>query len=251
MIFTGLYGAMWYYYALDFITLIILIPAIILAILAQARVSSTFKKYSKIQSSYGLTGAEVARKILNQAGIKGVQVVPIKGNLTDNYNPKTGILSLSESVFSQSTVAAIGVAAHEAGHAIQYHQGYLPIKLRSILVPITNIGSRLALPIALIGVLIEWLGAQAGMFGTALIAIGILAYALSSIFSLVTLPVELNASSRAKKLLLSTGILNEKETRLAGKVLNAAALTYVASLAVSLAYLLRFILIISHFRRRD
>ena len=251
MIFTSLYGAMWYYYALDFITLLILIPAIILAIWAQARVSSTFKKYSRIQSSHGLTGAEVARKILSQAGIKGVQVVPIKGNLTDNYNPKTGVLSLSESVFSHSTVAAIGVAAHEAGHAIQYHQGYLPIKLRSILVPITNIGSRLALPIALIGVIIEWIGAEAGMFGTALIAIGILAYALSSIFSLVTLPVELNASSRAKKLLFSTGILTEAETRQAGKVLNAAALTYVASLAVSIAYLIRFILIISRFRRRD
>jgi Zn-dependent membrane protease YugP len=248
--FISLYGPAWYYYALDVTTYIILIPAVIFALLAQVRVNSTYNKYAKIYSEKGMTAAEVARKLLNQAGVSGVIVAPCRGNLTDNFNPQTGVLSLSEGVFSSTSVAAIGIAAHEVGHAIQHSEGYLPLRLRSLLVPVTRIGSYLALPLALLGVLIEWV-AGIGSIGTVIIAIGIIAYSLTALFSLVTLPVELNASNRAKRLLLQTGILSSEETAMAGKVLSSAAMTYVASLAVSISYLLRFLLILSRFRRRD
>lgn len=248
--FISFYGPFWYYYLLDGLTYLILIPAIIFSIYAQYKVNGTFNKYTNVFASSGLTGAEVARKLLKEAGVVGVSVVPCKGSLTDNYNPKTHVLSLSESVFSSTSVSAIAVAAHEVGHAIQHSEGYIPLKLRSVLVPATRIGSILAIPLAILGILIEWL-AGIGSIGTVIIAIGIIAYALSTVFSLVTLPVEFNASARAKKLLLSTGILTSEEGKKAGKVLSSAALTYVASLAVSIMYLLRFLIILSHFRRDD
>lgn len=249
MLFSTLYGAMWYYYALDLIFLIILIPAIIFTLVAQARVHSTFKKYNGVNAQSGMTGAEVARKILSEAGISDVLVYPCNGNLTDNYNPKTKVLSLSTDVFNGTSISALGVAAHEAGHAIQHAEEYFPLKLRSAIVPVTNIGSRIAFPLALIGVAIEWLVGVSGGFGGILIAIGVLCYSFATLFSLITLPVELNASRRARAVLQSVGALDKRETKLAGKVLNAAAMTYFASLAVSLVYLLRFLLIISSMRR--
>lgn len=243
-----------FFYILYYGSMIILIPGIIFSIYAQIRVSTTFKKYSRVQASSNVTAAQLGRTLLDRNGLNYVSVQQVPGSLTDNYNPQTEILSLSESTYGSNSVAALAVAAHEVGHALQKRDGYKPMKLRSILVPITNFGSRLALPIAIIGLIIEWLAANSSTYqlGKTVVAIGILAYALSSIFALITLPVELNASKRAGKILYDTGILNQKETSQAKQVLHAAALTYVASLLVSLLYLLRFIVIISQFsRKRD
>lgn len=253
MIFIPLFGAGWIFYMLDILTLVIVLPGFLFALWAQFRVKTSFAKYSKVPNSRGISGAEAARKVLSSSEVN-VAVVPTRGNLTDNFNPKTETIYLSENVFGSSSVAAVGIAAHEAGHAVQYAENYFPLKLRSALVPVTKIGSYLAFPLAIIGVLIEWavygFGGDGNNFGTVMIAIGITLYSLSALFALITLPVELNASRRAKRALVSSGILTEKETRQAGKVLSAAALTYFASLAVSLLYLLRFILIISSLRRR-
>lgn len=243
-----------FFYILYYGSMIILIPGIIFSIYAQIRVSTTFKRYSRVQASSNVTAAQLGRTLLDRNGLNYVSVQQVPGSLTDNYNPQTEILSLSESTYGSNSVAALAVAAHEVGHALQKRDGYKPMKLRSILVPITNFGSRLALPIAIIGLIIEWLAANSSTYqlGKTVVAIGILAYALSSIFALITLPVELNASKRAGKILYDTGILNQKETSQAKQVLHAAALTYVASLLVSLLYLLRFIVIISQFsRKRD
>lgn len=243
-----------FFYILYYGSMIILIPGIIFSIYAQIRVNTTFKRYSRVQASSNVTAAQLGRTLLDRNGLNYVSVQQVPGSLTDNYNPQTEILSLSESTYGSNSVAALAVAAHEVGHALQKRDGYKPMKLRSILVPITNFGSRLALPIAIIGLIIEWLAANSSTYqlGKTVVAIGILAYALSSIFALITLPVELNASKRAGKILYDTGILNQKETSQAKQVLHAAALTYVASLLVSLLYLLRFIVIISQFsRKRD
>lgn len=249
MIFIPVFGPALIFYVLDYLTLIIIIPGFLFALWAQYRVKSSFAKYSKIPNARGITGAEAARKILSEANVYGVSVIPCRGNLTDNFNPKTGTINLSENVFGSPSVAAVGIAAHETGHAIQKAKNYFPMKIRSILVPVTKIGSYAALPLALIGIVIEWLAEASGNFGTALIALGIFLYSLSAVFALITLPVELNASKRARKMLLSTGILTAEETKRAGKVLSAAALTYVAGLTVSLLYLLRFIIIILSLRR--
>lgn len=235
-------------------SMIILIPGIIFSLYAQIRINTTFKKYSRVQSSSNWTASDLSRMLLEKNGLNYISVQRIPGSLTDNYNPQTEILSLSESTYNSNSVASLAVAAHEVGHALQKRDNYKPLKLRSFLVPVTNVGSRLALPIAIVGIIIEWLatstmGIQAGKV---IVAIGIMAYALSSIFALVTLPVELNASKRAGKMLYDSGILNSKESSQARQVLHAAALTYVASLLVSLLYLLRFIIILSQFsRKRD
>ena len=247
MFFPIFFGPLWIFYVLDYLTLIIIVPGIILSVIAQIRVKTTFAKYSEVMSEKGLTGSEVARKILRHAGVSEVTVVPGRGSLTDNFNPKTGMITLSQDVFGSSSVAAAGVAAHEVGHAIQYEKGYIPFKIRSAMVGVTNIGTFAALPLALVGIFIEMLAGEGG-FGTVLIAIGIFLYSLSALFALITLPVEINASSRAKKILQSTGILSQKETAMAGKVLGAAAWTYVASLVISLLYLFRFLLIIATLR---
>ncbi len=237
-----------FYFFYDF-SLIILIPGILLAIFASAYVNSTYNKYNKVSSKSFYTGYDTARKILSNNDCNGVVITKTSGNLTDNYNPTNKTLSLSQSTFNSTSVASIGVAAHECGHAMQDNENYLPLLLRKILVPVTRIGSYLALPLAIIGIIIEWLGSTE--VGGLVLAIGVFAYSLTAIFSLITLPVELNASRRAKKALVNEGILDSQEVDMAGKVLNAAALTYVANLAVSLLYLLRFMLIISRFRRRN
>lgn len=231
-------------------SLIILIPGLILSVIAQIMIKATYSKYSRVQSRSGLTSEQISRILLDGNDCFSVGITRISGDLTDNYNPKTDVLSLSDSVYGSSSVAAIGVAAHECGHACQKHGGSLLLGLRSVLVPITNIGSRMAVPVAVIGVIIEFISGAEGI-GPYIIALGIFLYSLSTIFALVTLPVEINASNRAVKMLRSGGFLQADELRGAKKVLTAAAMTYVASLVMSFLYLLRFVGILSSFRRKN
>ena len=237
------------FYFLYYGTMIILIPGLIFSIVAQILIKVRFSRYSKIDAKCGITAAETGRRLLSSHGCVGVTVQPIKGDLTDNYNPKTDVLSLSESVFDSSSIAALGVAAHECGHACQKYDGSLLLKLRSILVPITNIGSRLAVPLAVIGVIIEFIiGGTETNAGTVIIAIACCLYSLSTIFALVTLPVEFNASHRALRMLKEQNILDRGELIGAKRVLSAAAMTYVASLVISFLYLLRFLVILGSVR---
>ncbi len=212
----------------------VLIPMII-SIIASARVNSTFNRYSKVRSARGMTAAEVTRRILDNAGLGEVRIERVHGNLTDHYDPRGNVIRLSDSVHDSDSVAAIGVAAHEAGHAMQYAKKYVPIKLRSWLVPIANIGSQLALPIVLLGIFISSF--------TFLVDVGIWLYVGVVAFSLVTLPVEFNASSRAIRVLEDYGILSEDENNSAKKVLSAAAMTYVASTLAAIGTLLRLLAI--------
>ncbi|HIS24419.1 MAG TPA: zinc metallopeptidase [Candidatus Faeciplasma gallinarum] len=231
-----------FYYFFDY-TIILLIPALLFGLYAQFKVSSTYKKYSQVKNARGFTAAEVARKILDDNGLYDVAIVKIAGNLTDNFNPKTKTVSLSETVYNSQSVAAIGVAAHECGHAVQHAEGYTPIKIRSALVPVTNFGSTFGFIILAIGLL----------FGNYSIAmIGVLLYSLMAVFQAVTLPVEFNASNRALKTLASHYILEDDELKMSKKVLSAAAMTYVAALVSTLATILRLLLIVgSGTRRRD
>jgi len=231
---------MWYYYLEDNGMWIVTLIAAIWAMIASARVNSTFKKYSTFINTRGLTGAECAMAVLRSAGIYDVRVERIEGNLTDHFDPKARVIRLSDAVFSSNSVSALGVAAHEAGHAIQHEVGYFPIKLRMVIIPICKIGSNLALPLVLLGIFAEISG---------LSEIGLLLFSLSALFQLVTLPVEFNASRRAVKYLESEAGLTEPEVKGARKVLSAAAMTYVAALAVALANLLRLVAIVNNSRR--
>lgn len=219
-------------------TYILIIIGVIICSVASARVNSTFRKYSKYKSYSGLTGAQAAQKILESQGIYDVKIQHVGGNLTDNYNPKTKVLSLSDSVYGQTNVAAIGVAAHECGHAMQHAKGYAPISVRNALVPFANAGSYLS-----------WILIAAGIFlfgrgtGQTLLNLGIFAFSLVVLFQLVTLPVEFNASNRAIKVLESTGIFGNEELKYTKKVLGAAALTYVAAAASSILQLLRLVIL--------
>ncbi len=238
------------FYILYWISGIILIPGMILAIFAQAKVSSAFKKYSKTSAKSGWIAREMSEMLLEKAGVNGVRVYKTHGSLTDYYNPKDKTLHLSETVHDSNSIASLAVSAHEVGHAIQDNERYVPLKLRKVIVPFVNLGSRLAIPLAIIGLLLTFISGFTE-FGEYLLLIGIVAYSLTFVFALITLPVEINASNRAKRLLLQTNVLDEKEIRGASKVLSAAAWTYVASMIISLLYLLRFILVISSLRRRD
>ena len=231
-------------------TILILIPAMIFAIWAQINVSSTFKKYSQVKNMRGLTGAAAARRILDANGLQHVTVEHIGGELTDHYDPRANVIRLSDSVYASTSAAAIGVAAHEAGHAIQHSVGYAPIKLRTAIIPMTRIGSMLSMPLFLIGLLFGSSAYLAGGLGDILMLTGIVLFSFSTLFQLVTLPTEFNASSRALTVLRDGGILYDEEIGAASKVLRAAALTYVAALASSLASLLRLILLFSGSRRR-
>ena len=191
----------------------------------------------------------MSQMLLEQNGCYGVAVHRTHGNLTDNYNPSTDVLSLSDTTYGKSNIAALGVAAHECGHAVQKHSGSLLLRLRSFLVPVTNYGSMLAVPIAILGVILELLiGGTGNNFGSYIIAFGILLYSLTTLFALITLPVEIDASRRALKMMRETAVLDEDELAMSRRVLYAAALTYVASLVVSFLYLLRFIIILNRFR---
>ncbi len=237
-----MYGG--YYYGFDWTYLLVLVGAVI-CMLASANVNSTFKRYSGQRSMTGMTGAQAAQRILNHAGIYDVTIQHISGQLTDNYNPTNKTLNLSDAVYNATSVAAIGVAAHECGHAIQHQQGYAPLNIRAAIVPAANIGSKLAWPLILIGLFIT------SETGVLFINIGIIAFSLAVIFQLVTLPVEFNASGRALRLLEKCGILSDSELPATKKVLSAAALTYVASAASGILQLLRLILLTNNRRRRD
>ncbi len=222
-------------------TMIIMIPPLIFALWAQFKVKSTFKKYSKVYNSRGITANEVARQILDENGLRHVGIERIAGELTDHFDPRTNVVRLSESVYSSTSVASVGIAAHEVGHAIQHATGYVPNKIRSALVPVTNIGSTLGIWIAVIGLL----------FSQTLALVGIILFSTVALFQFVTLPVEFNASIRAVKTLKQYNILYDEEVVGAKKVLTAAALTYVAALASSLATLLRLILRFNMANGRD
>ena len=229
-------------------TILVLIPAMIFAFWAQIRVNSTFKKYAKIPSRRGLTGAEAARRVLDANGLRHITIERVHGHLTDHFDPTAGVIRLSDATYASTSVAAIGVAAHEAGHAVQHAEGYVPIKVRSAIIPLTRFGSFLAMPLFLIGLLMGS-GSYLGYgIGTIFMVTGILFFSFSTLFQLVTLPTEFNASARAMKALEDGGLLTADELPAARATLSAAAMTYVAALASSLASLLRLILIFN--RRR-
>lgn len=231
----------WLYYG-DYYFLILVIPAMILASIAQVMVKTTFSSKSKILSSRGITGAQAASRVLSYYGIFNVQIERVSGNLTDHYDPKTNVIRLSDGVYNSTSIAAIGVACHEAGHAAQHAEGYLPIKIRNSIVPLCNIGSTIGIPLAVIGYFLSF---------EPLVTIGLMLYALIAVFQFATLPVEFNASRRAMRVIDETGLLDDSEQSGARKVLTAAAMTYVASLIVALANLLRFVLRFSNRNRRN
>ena len=238
----------YYYYGFDWTYIAIVLPCIIISMLASASVNSTFKKYSNQLSSRHITGAQAAQRVLLSNGVSGVRIERVSGNLTDHFDPRSNVIRLSESVYDSTSTAAIGVACHEAGHAVQYAQQYFPIKLRSAIIPITNIGSKLAMPLILLGILFSALGSAF----ESLINIGIACFSLSLVFQLVTLPVEFNASRRAIHSISDGELLTAEEIRGAKKTLCAAAMTYVAATAVALAQLFRLILLFGgRNRRRD
>lgn len=226
----------WEYYLLG----IILIPGIIFSLCMQTKINSTYKKYSIVLGSKGLTGAEVAKIILNRNGIYDVDVVKIKGELTDNFNPRTKTVSLSTQVYMGTTIADLGVAAHECGHAIQYAKNYFPSKIRTLLAVAGNVASKLFWPIVILGLILD-LG-YASTAGKFVLIAGIAVFGISLLFTLSTLPVELDASKRAISTLVEVGALDEMEVKGAKQVLNAAAWTYVAAIVISILELLRFIL---------
>ncbi|HJD41627.1 MAG TPA: zinc metallopeptidase [Candidatus Mediterraneibacter quadrami] len=225
-----------FYYYYDWTYILVVIGAVI-CIAASARVKNVFARYSRIQSHSGLTGREAAEQILHRNGIYDVQVIHIGGNLTDHYNPGNKTLGLSDTVYNSTSVAAIGVAAHECGHAVQHARGYVPLAIRGSLVPVANIGSMAAWPLILIGL---FMNGQTAIF---FINLGILLFSAAVLFQIVTLPVEFNASGRAVKVLESSGMLYPDEVDSVKKVLGAAALTYVASAASMILQLLRLVII--------
>ncbi len=232
----------WYgYWQSYWLYLVIVGPALLFAIGAQIKVKSNFNRYSKVLSKRGLTGANAALQVLNFYGIHDVKIECVSGKLSDHFDPKSNVIRLSQDVFGSTSVAAIGVACHEAGHAAQHAQGYAPIKFRNAIVPVCNIGSYLGIPIAVIGVFFN---------SDLLVNFGLALYSLIAVFQFVTLPVEFNASRRAVDVISQTDILNEEELKGTRKVLTAAAMTYVAALATSIANLLRFIIMFTGRRKR-
>ena len=236
-----------FFYGFDMTYLYLVLPCILLALWASSNVNRTFRKYSEQHSARHITGADAAQRVLRANGVTGVRVERVSGNLTDHYDPKTNVIRLSDSVYDATSTAAIGVACHEAGHAVQYAENYAPIKLRSAIVPITNFGSKIAMPLILLGLVLTFLE----NFSFTLVYLGIACFGLSVVFQLVTLPVEFNASRRAMTAIRESNILTEEEQNGARKTLTAAALTYVAATAVALSQLLRLLVIFGGRRRRD
>lgn len=225
-------------------TYFLIIIGAVLCLLASARVRSTYARYQRVRSASGLTGCEAAQRILHYSGIYDVRIEHVSGSLTDHYDPRSRVLRLSDSTYGSCSVAAVGVAAHECGHALQHARGYAPLSFRSALVPIANFGSTIAWPLIILGFLFNNQSSQL------LINIGIMAFSLAVLFQIVTLPVEFNASGRALKILGETGMLQTEELSMTRKVLSAAALTYVASAAAAILQLLRLILLTNN-RRND
>jgi len=235
-----------FFYGYDWTYLVLVLPFVILSLIASHNVNSTFDKYSKIRSHRGLTGAQAAARVLQANGVANIRIERISGQLTDHFDPRTNVIRLSDNVYVSNSVAAIGVACHEAGHAVQYAVGYGPIRLRAAIIPITNIGSKLAMPLILIGLLLEFFAEVSNIF----VVLGVICFSLSVVFQFVTLPVEFNASRRAINAISDSYILTDDELRGAKKTLTAAAMTYVAATAVALMQLLRLIMIFGR-RRRD
>ncbi len=229
-----------FFYGIDMTYIIYVLPAVLFALWAQINVKTTFAKYSKVASDRGMTGRDAARLILDANGLHHVQVTHVQGDLTDHFDPKSNIIRLSDATYDRATAAAVGVAAHEAGHAVQYAEGYVPMKIRSAIIPATNIGSNLAFPLVLLGIVFS---------APAIAYIGVLLFALSVVFQLVTLHVEFNASRRAVAAIAESGRVSEEGQKAAKKVLTAAAMTYVAALAVALGNMLRLITIANRSRR--
>lgn len=223
----------------DIYYLILVLPAVLLSLWAQTRVTSTYEKYSKYTVHNHITGSEVARRILNENGLSHIRVERVSGKLTDHYDPRNNVIRLSDGVYDSVSVAAVGVAAHEAGHAVQYGENYLPIKIRNTILPVANLGSNLAVPLAILGFILSY---------EPLVSFGILLFGAVVLFQVATLPVEFNASSRAVKILSSTGMIFEEEEKGVKRVLSAAALTYVAAALTALMNLIRLILV---FGKRD
>ncbi|MEI6579221.1 MAG: zinc metallopeptidase [Eubacteriales bacterium] len=217
----------------DYYYVILVLPAFLLAMIAQIYLKSIYKKMSRVFNTRGITGAQAALSVLNHFGINNVSIEPVAGTLSDHFDPRSNVIRLSQGVYESNSIAAIGIACHEAGHAAQHNENYFPIKIRNTILPVANIGSALGLPLAILGYFMS--------FGP-LIAFGLILYSLIAVFQIVTLPVEFNASGRAIKVIDEVGLLNVEEQAGAQKVLKAAAFTYVAALAVTLANLLRFIL---------
>ena len=229
------------YFFYDPVYMMMLLPVLAITIYAQAKVSSNFNRYSKVTNSRRLTGAQAAEAVLRQHGIYDVRIERVAGNLTDHYDPRTNVIRLSQQVYDSPTIAAVGVAAHEAGHAVQYAQAYAPIKIRAALIPVTQLGSQFGVILLILGILLSF---------EPLFLVGILLFSFTTLFQLVTLPVEFNASHRAMETIDSAGLLTGEEARGARKVLSAAALTYVAALLMSIVQLLRFVLMFAG-RRGD
>ena len=235
-------------YYFDWTYVVLVLPCVIFSLVASASVNRTFQKYSKQLSSRRITGAEAAQRVLSANGVSGVGIEQISGSLTDHYDPKANVIRLSDDVFNSTSTAAIGVACHEAGHAVQYAQEYGPIKLRAAIIPVTNIGSKLAMPLILLGIVLSFMENFSYFF----IYLGIACFGLSLVFQLITLPVEFNASRRAISAIEESGLLTQDEQKGAKKTLTAAAMTYVAATAVALAQLLRLLVIFgSRGRRRN
>lgn len=230
----GYFSYLYYY---DWSYLIFMLPLIIFTLVIQGIMNSTFRKYSAIRNSRGITGAQAAERVLMQNGVTGVRIEPVQGSFTDHFDPRSNVIRLSEPVYNSNSIAAVGVACHEAGHAVQHAQGYLPNKIRSVILPAANIGSKLS-----------WIFIIAGLITSALqplLYVGIILFSAAVLFTLATLPVEFNASSRALKCIKETAMLSESEYTGAKRTLQAAAMTYVASAATAVAQLLRLILIAS------
>lgn len=235
------------YYYFDWTYIVLVLPCIILSLWASSNVKTTFNRYAKQYSSRRITGAEAAQRVLSANGVTGVRIERISGDLTDHFDPKTNVIRLSSGVYDSTSTAAIGVACHEAGHAVQYACSYGPIRLRAAVIPVTNFGSRIAMPLILLGVLLS-----AFMEASyTLVYLGIACFGLSLVFQLITLPVEFNASHRAMQAIEQVNILTSEEQKGARKTLTAAALTYVAATAVALSQLLRLLVIFGGRRRRD
>lgn len=239
--YNTMYGGMYGFARYFDPTYILVIIGLVISLVASARVKSTFNKYNKVRSARGMTGAQVAAQMLGNAGINDVRIEHIRGNLTDNYDPRQKVLHLSDSVYNSTSVAAIGVAAHECGHAIQHQEEYIPIKVRGAILPVVNFGSMASWPVIIIGIFMG--------YNQTLINIGIVLFSLVVLFQIVTLPVEFNASRRALAKLDDSGILYGEEVKGARKVLTAAALTYVAAAAASILQLLRLVFLFGN--RRD
>ncbi len=224
-------------------TYILVLIGVVICMLASSKMNSTFRRYSQVRNHSGMTGREAAERILSSAGIRDVRVEHVSGNLTDHYDPRNKVLRLSDATYNSTSVAAMGVAAHECGHAIQHATGYAPLSIRGALVPVANFGSSIAWPLIVIGLIMN------SNMSVLLLNFGILAFSFAVLFQIVTLPVEFNASGRALKILGNSGMLYEDEVRDTRKVLTAAALTYVAGAASAILQLLRIILLANN--RRD